>query len=325
MTQMITSLRAAVLPAVIALASSRSAIGQVQQRYASVVDQILAAWKSADVVCLGEDHDRYFDNELRIALVRHPAFARTVRAVVVEMANPVHQDLLDRFILDGAAMSRDELAPIWRDATNPEVWESPIYEALLRAIREVNLKLDRDQRVRVIGGDSKVDWAAVKRPEDLIPLMNRGANIREIIATQVLEPHLKALAIYGAGHCSKVGTGFPGELGPRYGKERLWGISPFVRAAGAAKGRGLFGLGDEPAYVLIAGSRWADTPVDDMLIPGLSRFVFGQLYDAIAYHGNAPDSVVGPDMTALRAAMGPELDRRAKMLSDAVKLRQQRP
>lgn len=206
---MITYLRAAVLLGVMALASARSAIGQVQHRYESVVDQILAAWKSADVVCLGEDHARYFDNELRIALVRHPAFARTVRAVVVEMANPVYQDLLDRFILDGAAMSRDELAPIWRDATNPEVWESPIYEALLRAIREVNLKLDRDQRVRVIAGDSKVDWATIKRPEDLIPLMNRGANIREIIATQVLEPHLKALAIYGAGHCNKMGTGFP--------------------------------------------------------------------------------------------------------------------
>jgi hypothetical protein len=322
---MITYLRTAVLLGVMALASARSAIGQVQHRYESVVDQILAAWKSADVVCLGEDHARYFDNELRIALVRHPAFARTVRAVVVEMANPVYQDLLDRFILDGAAMSRDELAPIWRDATNPEVWESPIYEALLRAIREVNLKLDRDQRVRVIAGDSKVDWATIKRPEDLIPLMNRGANIREIIATQVLEPHLKALAIYGAGHCNKIGTGFPGELGPRYGKERLWGVSPFVRTAGAAKGRTLCGLGDAPAYVLVGGSRWSDTPVDDMLTPNLSRFTFGPLYDAIVYHGNAPDRVVGPDMAALKAAMGPELDRRAKTLLDAVKLRQQRP
>jgi hypothetical protein len=102
-------------------------------------------------------------------------------------------------------------------------------------------------------------------------------------------------------------------------------ISPFVRAAGAAKGRALFGLGEEPAYVLIAGSHWADTPVDDVLTPALSRFTFGQLYDAIVYHGNAADSVVGPDMAAVRAAMGPELDRRAKLLSDAVKLRQQRP
>ena len=97
-----------------------------------------------------------------------------------------------------------------------------------------------------------------------------------------------------------------------------------MRAAGVAKGRALLGLGDEPAYVLIAGSRWANTPVDDMLTPALSRFTFGQLYDAIVYHGSAADSVVGPDMAAFRAAMGPELDRRAKILAEAVKLRQQR-
>lgn len=320
---MLTVLRAAFVLCAGSLALARPAAGQAQERYALIVGRVLAAWKTADIVCLGEDHDRFFDNELRIAVVRHPAFAMTVRAVVVEMANPVHQDILDRFILDGTAMTRDELAPIWRDATNPEVWESPIYEALLRAIRDVNVRLPRDQRVRVLGGDSKVDWTAIKKPEDLIPHMNRGANIREIIKTQVLDPHLKALAIYGAGHCSKVGTGFPGELGPSYGMARFWGVSPLVRAPGAAKGRALFGLGDQPAYVPIAGSRWVNTPVDDMLIPALSRFTFGQLYDAIVSHGAVPDSVVGPDMTAFRTAMGPELDRRAKLLSDAVKLRQQ--
>ena len=93
-------------------------------------------------MCLGEDHDRYFDNELRIAVVRHPAFAKMVRAVVVETANPVHQDLLDRFILDTVPMQRDALAPIWRDATNTDVWESPIYKALLRRDAIANQVLD---------------------------------------------------------------------------------------------------------------------------------------------------------------------------------------
>lgn len=96
-----------------------TSVGRDQERYAGVVEQILSAWKTADVVCLGEAHDRYYDNELRIALVRHPAFSRIVRAIVVEMANPVRQDLLDRFILDGAALSREEIAPIWRDAEIP--------------------------------------------------------------------------------------------------------------------------------------------------------------------------------------------------------------
>src|SRR5580765_6316057 len=153
----------------LALALLTAPAVQDQPRYAGVVDRILDAWKTADVVCLGEDHDRYNDNELRLAIVRHPAFPRTVRAIVVEMANPVHQDVLDRFALDGVAMSREELAPVWRDATNPEVWESPIYEELLRAVRDINLAMPRDRRVRILAGDSRVDWSAIKRPEELVP------------------------------------------------------------------------------------------------------------------------------------------------------------
>ena len=45
--------------------------------------------------------------------------------------------------------------------------------------------------------------------------------------------------------------------------------------------RTLFGLGEDPAYVLISGSGWAAMPVEDMLTPALSRFTFGRLYDAI--------------------------------------------
>jgi hypothetical protein len=65
-------------------------------------------------------------------------------------------------------------------------------------------------------------------------------------------------------------------------------------------------------------------PVEEMLTPALSRFTFGRLYDAIVYHGDAPDSVVAPDLAAFRMAMGVELDRRAKLLADAVSRRQQK-
>jgi hypothetical protein len=62
-------------------------------------------------------------------------------------------------------------------------------------------------------------------------------------------------------------------------------------------------------------------PVEDMLTPALSRFTFGRLYDAIVSHGDVPDRVVEADLAAMKIAMGPELDRRAKPLADAVKLR----
>jgi hypothetical protein len=40
---------------------------RAQERYRDVVEGILAAWKTADVVCLGENHGRQYDSDLRIA------------------------------------------------------------------------------------------------------------------------------------------------------------------------------------------------------------------------------------------------------------------
>jgi hypothetical protein len=246
--------------ALVQVVSHTIAISGQPDRYAAVLEGILAAWKTADVVCLGEDHGRQFDSDLRIRLVRHPAFPRTVRVIVIEFANPIHQDLLDSFIVDGVAMSREELAPIWRDASGAEVWESPIYEQFLRAVHDVNRGLQRGERVRVVGGDSTIDWARIVRAEDLVPLVNRGGNIRDIIAKQVLEPHLKGLAIYGAGHCTKVGGGFPGELAAQFGADRFWSIWPLVGEKGAAKGRITFALKTDPAYIVVKGTQHARLP-----------------------------------------------------------------
>jgi len=307
------------------LASSET---QGQQRYAAIVEQILTAWKTADVVCLGEDHGRVFDSDLRIALVRHPAFPQTVRTIIVESANPIHQDLLDRFVLEGAAMTRRELAPIWRDASNPETWESPIYEQFLRVVREVNLGLPREQRIRVLGGDSKIDWTRIKTAEDLAPLVNRGGNIRATVAEQILDKHLKALAIYGGGHCLKIGRGFPGELVDKYSPERFWSIAGLLRTSGVEEGRRVFGLGGDPAYIVLRGTKWESTPASGLLTAQQSAQTIGRLFDAIVYHGAVPDSVAQVDLTDLMSTYGPELERRKTLLADALKIwlqRQRRP
>jgi hypothetical protein len=294
----------------------------VENRYDPVVNAILAAWDSADVVCLGEDHGRRHDSDLRLALVRHPKFASVVDIIVVEMANNAHQALLEKFILDGAVMSRDEIAPVWRDASGAEVWESPIYEELLRAIREVNLTLPRDHRVRVIGGDTAIDWTRIARAEDLVPLLkaglrNRGGNIRRIIAEQVLDKKLRALAIYGSRHCMKVGTGFPGELMNKY-PGRMWSVSTLAGDA-AARAQKLFALGAEPAYVVTTGTKW-ETEGAAGILPTFRGETYGQLGDAIAYLGLIPDAVVRADLNDLKKNYGPELARRHQLTEAADKL-----
>jgi hypothetical protein len=288
-------------------------------RYDSVVNGILSAWASAEVVCLGEDHGRRHDSDLRLALVRHPKFATVVDVVVVEMANNAHQTLLDRFVLDGAVMSRDEIAPVWRDASGVEVWESPIYEEFLRAIRETNLKLPRDRRVRVIGGDTAIDWTRITRPEDLVPLLkaglrNRGGNIRRIVAEQVLDKKVKALAIYGSLHCIKLGMGFPGELMGKY-PGRLWSVSALAGDA-AVRAQKLFALGDAPTYFVTTGTKWESHPAAGIL-PAFRGETIGQMGDAIAYLGLVPDVVVRADLTDLQTKYGAELARRRQLMEAA--------
>jgi Haem-binding uptake, Tiki superfamily, ChaN len=312
------SLRLSLSCLVVLLAGGRQR-PQEDDRYAEVVQQILDAWKTADVVCLGEDHGRKYDSDLRLTLVRNPAFPRMVRVIVVESANPAHQALLDHFILDGATLSREELAVVWRDASGAEVWESPIYEEFLRAVQHVNARLPRDQRVRVLGGDSPIDWQSIKRPEDLVPLVNRGGNIRNIIAEKVLNQHLKGLAIYGAGHCDKVGGGFPGDLAGRYEEGRMWSIEPVFRAAGARRAKELFGFGSQPAYTIISGTKWAATPAAELL-PVAARFTLGDVLDAAVYHGDVPDSVIRADLTVLNAKYGVEFRRRRILLDSAFAL-----
>jgi hypothetical protein len=293
-----------------------------QTPYDDVVNAIIGAWKTADVVCLGEDHGRQYDSDLRIALVRHPDFARTVRVIVIEFANPVHQDLLNRFILDLAVMSREELAPIWRDANGAQLWESRIYEQFLRAVREVNVHLPRDERVRVLGGDGRIDWTKITNAEELAPLTNRGGNIRTIIADQVLDTHVKGLAIYGFGHCRKLGGGFPGELAGKYAAERIWSISPFFRTTGAQRAKEAFGLGTRPAYIIVNGTEAASLPAIDFIAS--ERATLGQVVDALVYHGAVPDSVVRADLTVLKAKYGRELERRSRLMQEAARLWQRR-
>ena len=146
--------------------------GRVETRHtqakglAPLVDGVFEAWKTADVVCLGEGHGRLNDSDLRLAVVRDPRFARHPNVVIIEWANGVHQNQLDRFALDGVAMTRAELAPIWRDAVGAELFELSIYEEFLRAVQEVNKALPRASRVRLIAGDSAIDWRRIRTVED---------------------------------------------------------------------------------------------------------------------------------------------------------------
>ena len=249
-------------------------------RLQPIVKGIIAAWGKFDVVCLGEDHGSKNDSDLRIALIEDPEFVRKVRVIMIESANIAHQDVLDRFVLEGEEMSREKLSVVWRDANGAEVWAAPIYEAFIRSVRKINLGVSREQRVRLLAGDN---------PKE----SNRGRFIREAVSREILDKQLKGLTIYGAGHCVNYGGGYPGEIADKY-PGRIWSAFQFFNVE---EGRRVLALGDAPALIPIKGTNQAKLPASKIFFLGKynDNFTLGDYTDAVVYFGNTKDVKVRPE------------------------------
>jgi len=155
-----------------------------------IVRSLISAFDQVDVVALGEDHGEKLDSDVRIALVRHPDFAKKVRFIVVECGSTAQQATLDRYIR-GEDLPIAELQRVWKNTTDSfGVCDAPMYAGFLAAVRDVNSKLPAVARIRVLGGD----------PPAGSPPTTRDPTAVSVLKTQVLEKHGKALVIYGAAH-----------------------------------------------------------------------------------------------------------------------------
>jgi hypothetical protein len=155
----------------------------------AIARTLISAFDQVDIVALGEAHGRFrLDSELRIAMVRHPDFAKKVRSIVVEFGSTSEQSTLDRYIR-GENVSRAQLEQVWKTTTQTPngIWDQPIYAEFFAAVRDVNSKLPADARVRVFGGDPG--------PGDN---RSRETAAVSVLKEQVLQKHGKALVIYGA-------------------------------------------------------------------------------------------------------------------------------
>src|SRR5262245_47889950 len=118
----------------------------------NIVKTLISTFDQVDVLALSDAHWRRVDSELRIAVVRHPEFARRARFIVVEFANTADQPILDRYIR-GEDVPLGELRQVWRNTCCGDTWDSPVYADFLAAVRDVNKSLPTDQQIRVLAGD----------------------------------------------------------------------------------------------------------------------------------------------------------------------------
>jgi hypothetical protein len=166
------------------------------------IGAILDAFRSHALVALGDPHGNEQVAAFRLALIRDPRFAATVNDIVVEFGNARYQDVVDRFVR-GEEVPAAALRRIWQDTTQVEFdWDRPIYEEFFRGVRAVNASLPSARKLRVLLGDTPIDWSTIHSAGDLMKVMETGRDAYAVgvIQKEVLARKRRALIIYGDQH-----------------------------------------------------------------------------------------------------------------------------
>jgi outer membrane protein OmpA-like peptidoglycan-associated protein len=172
---------------------------------------IVHAFQDHPLVALSELHGNTESQALFTSVIRHPGFRRLVSDIVVEFGNARYQDVVDRY-LAGDGVAPQELARVWRDTTQISgIFTLPMYEEMLREVREVNRTLAPGQRVRVWLGDPPIDWEAVTSPADEDMNDWRDAFFAHVVVDRIRKNGRKALLFIGGAHISRT-VMFPNSL-----------------------------------------------------------------------------------------------------------------
>ena len=144
-----------------------------------MADSIAAAFDAHQFVFLGSTHGGKKPHDLLLCLLSRPAFQRRATDVLVEWANPVHQTMVDRYLLTLEPVPLDSLRPVWLDTDAPRLWgRLPLIPEFYEAVWSINRRLDPRRRIRVLGGCEPIDWASVRSAADVATYPSRTTGRR---------------------------------------------------------------------------------------------------------------------------------------------------
>ena len=161
---------------------------------------VLGLFNQYDLVAVSEFHRAKEVHEFLQSLIRDRRLTEHhVKNIVVEFGNAKYQDVADRYVF-GGQVSPGEVKKIWRDTTMILVWDSPLYEEFFRTVREVNLRLSRSKKIRVVLGDPPIGWESIHTKADYERYADRDLFYAEVVEREVLNRGQKALLIAGGLH-----------------------------------------------------------------------------------------------------------------------------
>jgi hypothetical protein len=191
------------LPAVflsVVAAGQSSPASSRAPRPLDATEAMLRAFDKYPIVALGDLHGCQELYDFITSLVRNPSFPNKANDIVVEFGNALYQDVADRYV-SGQEVPPVELRQVWRNHTNPIVFDSPVYEQFFKTVREVNRALPEGKRLRVLLGDPPIDWGKIQTNQDWgRMLFKRDPHFAEVVEEEVLAKGRKALLIIGGAH-----------------------------------------------------------------------------------------------------------------------------
>jgi hypothetical protein len=119
----------------------------------------------------------------------------------VEFGASRYQSALDEFI-NGGSVPYSELRKIWQQTTQPhDASDPPVFEAFFRTVREINVTLPVQDRLRVLAAEPPIDWDVIANYDDLLPWLQRRFPFEaELVEREVLDKNRKALLLSGGLH-----------------------------------------------------------------------------------------------------------------------------
>ncbi len=287
---------------------------------------VLEAFRTHDVVMLGEGHGNKQEYEWLRSLIATPAFADRVDDIVMEFGNSLYQKSVDRYTA-GEDVPLEDVQRAWRDTVAAVGPPSPVYASVYQAVRETNMERKGKHQIRVLCGDPNIDWQEVKEGKDILPFLGaREQTYARVVKDEVLAKHHRALLIMGAFHFMRHFDLMPNRKQFDIEKElRADGATPYLIVVGTNTTGGpdgpdhRFDSWSTPVIVRLDGNWVGDLPAIPVVTEGhgppLQTPKLKDAADALLYLGPR-DSLVVVQMTPAElqgTPYGKELERRQKL------------
>lgn len=181
-----------------AACASAASNGPATSASRGFTDAVLRALSAHRLVALGAADSLQNHYDVLGLLLSDPRLPGVADDIIIEWGNPLYQDTIDQFIT-GQPVADADLRAVWRNTTQSplETWDAPVYEQFYRLVRAVNWPLPASRQIRVLAGDSPIDWAKITSASELRAVPPRDAFVTSLVQKQVLGKGRRALLCYG--------------------------------------------------------------------------------------------------------------------------------